>query len=208
MVGHKYTEREHAFLREFIPGHTYKEIVAEYNKTFDEPITAGRVKGYMANHKINNGLTGRFQKGQIPFNKGKKGWSAPGTEKTRFKKGHLPHNTKPLGYERVTKDGYIEVKIAERPNRQTGEKNFRPKHHIVWEAANGPVPKGYIVIFLDGDPLNCALENLALVSRAEHLQLTRRKLRSNVPELTETGVLIARAGVLVNEKIKRKKSAE
>lgn len=208
MVGHKYTEQEHAFLRGFIPGHTYKEIVAEYNKTFEEPITESRVKGYMNNHKINNGLTGRFEKGHVPANKGTHPPTVGRMGETQYKKGNLPHNTKPMGYERVTKEGYIEVKIAERPNRQTGEKNFRPKHHIVWEAANGPVPKGYIVIFLDGDPLNCALENLALVSRAEHLQLTRKKLRSNVAELTKTGVLIARAGVLVNEKIKRKKSAE
>lgn len=124
---------------------------------------------------------------------------------TQFKKGQLPHNTKPMGYERITKDGYIEVKIAERPNRKTGEKNFILKHRLIWEQTNGPIPKGYNVIFLDGNPLNCVIENLAIISKAEHLQMTRKNLRSEIPQFTETGILIARAGVIASEKLKRKK---
>ena len=204
MVGHKYTDEEHKFLQSFIPGHTYKEIVAEYNERFDEPITESRVKGYMANHKINNGLTGRFKKGNVPFNKGKKGVCAKGCEKTWFEEGQLPHNTKPLGYERITKDGYIEVKIKMRPSHPSCNDNFKAKHHIVWEEANGPIPKGYKLTFLDGNKQNCVLENLVLITNAEHLQMTRHGLRSDNPKITETGVLIARAGVLVRKKKKGK----
>ena len=203
MVGHRYSDDEHKFLQSFIPGHTYKEIVAEYNKRFDEPITESRVKAYMANHKINNGLTGRFKKGHKTFNKGMKGVCAKGCEKTWFTEGHLPHNTKPIGYERITKDGYIEVKVMERPNRVTGEKNFKAKHHIVWEEVNGPIPKGHKVIFLDGNKRNFSLDNLALVSNAEHLQMTRYGLRSDCPQLTETGILVARVGVAVNNAKKK-----
>lgn len=204
MVGHKYTEAEHEFLHDFVPGHTYKEIVEAYNKRFDEPITLSRLKGYIANHKLNTGKTGRFEKGQIPFNKGKKGWSAPGTEKTRFKKGHLPSNTKPIGYERITKDGYIEVKIKMRPSHPNCNDNFVAKHRLVWEQVNGPIPKGCKLTFLDGDKKNCALENLALITSAEHLQMTRRDLRSQSPQLTKTGILIAKAGI-ASHKAKKKK---
>lgn len=204
MVGHKYNEDEHKFLQSFIPGHTYKEIVAEYNKRFREPITVTRVKGYMSNHKINNGLTGRFRKGHIPANKGTHPPTVGRMAETQFKSGHLPHNTKPIGYERLTKDGYVEVKVFERPNRKTGEKNFKAKHRIIWEAVNGPVPKGHILIFKDGDPLNCAIENIAIVSRAEHLQMIRKNLRSEIPQFTETGILIARASVISNNKKKKR----
>ena len=204
MVGHKYTEEEHKFLKSFIPGHTYKEIVAEYNKRFEEPITESRVKAYMANHKINNGLTGRFRKGNIPYNKGKHTPTVGRTAETQYKKGNLPHNTKPIGYERITKDGYIEVKIKMRPSYPSNGDNFKAKHHIVWEEAHGPIPEGYIVTFLDQNKQNCALENLALISRAEHLQMTRCDLRSEIPQITETGVLIARAKVMT-KKLKRKK---
>lgn len=195
MVAHKYTDEEHRFLREFIPGHTYKEIVAEWNKTFKEPITEDRVKSYMANHKINNGLTGRFKKGQVPHNKGKHTPTVGRMAETQFKKGHLPHNTMPVGYERITRDGYIEVKVRMRPSSPSRNDNFRGKHLLVWEAAHGKIPEGHVVIFLDGNKQNCNLENLALVNRAEHLELTRSKLRRSDRDLTETGVLIAKVAV-------------
>lgn len=204
MVGHRYTDEEHKFLKSFIPGHTYKEIVAEYNKRFEEPITEMRVKGYMANHKINNGLTGRFKKGHIPANKGTHPPTVGRMAQTQFKKGGLPPNTKPIGYERITKDGYIEVKVKMRPSHPNCNDNFKGKHLIVWEEAHGPIPKGYKITFLDGNRQNCSLENLALITNAEHLEMTRRKLRSEIPQLTETGILIARAGV-ASQKAKKKK---
>ena len=196
MVMHKYSEEERAFLRWFVPGHSHKEITEEFNRRFCTNITVSQIAGSIKRYNLNTGRTGRFEKGNIPANKGTHPQTVGRMAETQFKKGQLPHNTKPMGYERVTKDGYIEVKIAERPNRNTGEKNFKAKHHLIWEEINGPVPKGYILIFLDGNPKNCVLENISLVSRAEHLQMTRQKLRSTVPQLTETGVLIARASVL------------
>lgn len=206
MVGHRYTQEEHDFLKAFIPGHTYKEIVAEWNSRFDEPITETRVKGYMANHKINNGLTGRFKKGNVPYNKGKHTKTVGRMAETQFKKGGLPPNTKPIGYERVTKDGYIEVKVMERPNRETGEKNFKPKHRLIWEQAYGPIPKGHNVIFKDGNKRNFELSNLELITNAENLEMMRKGLRSENPQLTETGILIARSYVASQKAKKKEKS--
>ena len=203
MVGHKYTDEEHKFMQSFIPGHTYKEIVAEYNKTFSEPITESRVKGYMANHKINNGLTGRFKKGHIPANKGTHPPTVGRMAETQFKKGNLPGNTKPIGYERITKDGYIEVKIKMRPSHPSCNDNFKFKHRLVWEEAHGPIPKGYKLTFLDGNKQNCVLENLALVTEAEHLQMTRQSLRSENPQFTETGILIARTSISIKNAKKK-----
>jgi len=205
MVGHRYTKEEHEFLRSFIPGHTYKEIAAAYNKRFTEPITESRVKGYMANHKINNGLTGRFRKGHVPVNKGKKGVYAKGCEKTWFKDGHMPHNTKPLGYERITRDGYIEVKVKMRPSHPNCNDNFKAKHRLIWEEVNGPIPEGYKLTFLDGNKQNFDIDNLTLITNAEHLELTRKGLRKEDAKLTESGVLIARASVLAREKKGNKK---
>lgn len=193
MVGHKYTSEEHEFLKGFIPGHTYVEIVEAYNQKFDEPITLTRVKGYMANHKINNGLTGRFKKGNVPFNKGCRGICAPGCEKSWFKTGHVPANHRAVGSERITKDGYVEIKVAE-PNK------WQLKHRFVWEEVNGRIPKEKNIRFLDGDKLNCNIENLALVSKAENLEITRQGLQYENPELTKTGVLIARSTILSKNK--------
>lgn len=198
--GHKYTQEEHDFLRSFIPGHTYKEIIEAYNKKFSEPITLTRVKAYMANHKINNGLTGRFKKGHVPANKGTHPPTRGRMAETQFKNGHLPHNTKPIGYERITRDGYIEVKIKMRPSSPLCNDNFILKHRLIWEEAHGPIPEGHKVTFLDGNKRNFDLSNLALVTNAENAYIQCAGLRSENPELTETGILIAKAALLTKKR--------
>ena len=202
MVAHKYTEDEHKFLRQFVPGHTYKEITEAFNKKFDTNIAQSQIKSYIHNHKLNTGKTGRFEKGHITANKGTHPPTVGRMGETQYKKGNLPHNTKPVGYERITKDGYIEVKIKMRPSHPNCNDNFKAKHHIVWEEVNGPIPSGYKLTFLDGNKQNCDISNLALITNAEHLEITRKGLRTDDARLTETGVLIARASVLIREKKK------
>lgn len=45
------------------------------------------------------------------------------------------------------------------------------EHRHVWEEAHGPIPDGYVVHHVDGNPLNNHLSNLQLVTRAEHQQI-------------------------------------
>ena len=67
----------------------------------------------MKNHKISSGLTGRFEKGHVPYNKGKK---FPGTgNKAAFKKGNIPVNKMKVGEDAISSDGYVKTKIAD-PN--------------------------------------------------------------------------------------------
>jgi hypothetical protein len=93
---------------------------------------------------------------------------------TQFKKGHISPNLKPIGHERIcSKDGITLIKVAE-PNPYTGSATrYRPKHHVVWEAANGPIPKGMVVRFVDGDKANVNLDNLEMVTKKLNLQLNR-----------------------------------
>jgi hypothetical protein len=39
----------------------------------------------------------------------------------------------------------------------------------VWIKKHGPIPKGIVVRFKDGDHLNCNIENLEMISRKENL---------------------------------------
>ena len=109
-----------------------------------------------------------IKKGNTPANKGRKQteYMTPEaierTAKTRFKKGNTPHNHKPVGWQRITKDGYVEIKIAE-PNV------FKLKHRLIWENEIGPIPAGHNIQFKDGNRLNCELENLYIITRAEQL---------------------------------------
>lgn len=83
--------------------------------------------------------------------------------KTSFKKNHAPTNHKDVGYERITRDGYIERKIAE-PNV------FVLLHRLIWQEQNGPIPQGFNIQFKDGNKLNVNIENLYMISRSDQLK--------------------------------------
>lgn len=166
MKDFKATKEEQDFFREFVPGHTYKEIQAEFCKRFNKPITLNQVTGYLKRNGLKTGTDGRFKKGQTPHNKGIKGWYAQGMERNWFKKGNIPQKYKPVGSERISKDGYIEIKVKD-PNK------WQLKHRYVWEKENGEIPKGMLLIFKDNNKLNIDLDNLMLISKAENAVINR-----------------------------------
>lgn len=173
-----------------------KRMAQLLNETFGTSYTHGQLKGYYANHDLNSGLTGHFDKGHIPPNKGRKGYCAPGAEKGHFRPGHRPHNKTPIGTVLVKSDGYLWQKVGE------GCRDWRQLSHILWEQAHGPVPEGCRLIYKDGDKLNCTLSNLALVTLSENGVMNKAGLRSQIPEHTETGILIAKVKIAA---AKRKK---
>lgn len=138
----------------------------------------GRMGGFYDRHGLKCGLTGRFEKGFSPWNKGRKGWSPPGTEHTRFRKGNRPGNWRPVGSERLNKDGYVEVKVAE-------PRKWRLKHLVVYEEHFGKIPKGCTVVFLDRNRQNFDPANLRLMTRADLAVLNRSVKLSDDPEINE-----------------------
>ncbi|WP_167596601.1 HNH endonuclease signature motif containing protein [Leeuwenhoekiella sp. ZYFB001] len=109
----------------------------------------------------------RIQKGTVPPNRGKpqkewlSGQSLKNVQKTQFKKGQDPHNTKYNGHERISKDGYIEIRIK--------KGKYVLKHRHIWEQVNGKIPDKHILSFKDGNPLNCQIENLEIKSMRENM---------------------------------------
>lgn len=47
------------------------------------------------------------------------------------------------------------------------------QHVLIWEAANGPVSKGFVIHHKDGDSGNNALENLECITQADHMRYHR-----------------------------------
>lgn len=131
--------------------------------------------------------SGRFKKGATPWNKGLKGFNQGGrNQETRFKKGHRPRNSLPVGTTRITKDGYIEIKIEE------GFRKWRLLHREVWKQHHGCYPPcGTALTFKDGNKLNTDISNLELKSRVE---LMKRNSFHNYPE--EIKAVIQLRGVL------------
>lgn len=86
---------------------------------------------------------------------------------------------KPVGSERMGKDGYVMVKVKEWPDVPQSKDNWRFKHHVVWEQANGrPLPDGWTVMFADHDKRNFDPENLVAVPRKYVGQLNNPDLPS------------------------------
>jgi len=118
-------------------------------------------KGYLG------GKASQFKPGHTPKNKGVKMpaevYSA--VAPTMFKKGNKPANTKPNGTINVRADSsgrlyqYIKIK----------DSHWELLQRHVWTQENGEIPRGSVVIFLDGNYLNCELSNLQVITRKDNM---------------------------------------
>lgn len=108
----------------------------------------------------------RIKRGNVPANKGKE-MPADVYKKckgTMFKKGQVSHNKLPLGSLRVSKDGYLEIKVAE-------PKTWQAYHRLMWEETFGPIPKGGVVRFVTNNKMNVNPFNLELINRKKNMKL-------------------------------------
>ncbi len=175
------------------------------------------------------GKNTRFTNNMAGWNKGKlqSDFMSPEmiekTKATRFKKGQDPHNVLPIGSERISKDGYVEIKVRHVKGDRFNNKNYEFKHKIIYEKNHGPIPEGMMVVFNDGDKLNFAPENLLAITRAENLlknsycdtSIVKRFLKVKDPKLVEKvisdmpeTIKLKRNTLLLNQKINKKENAK
>lgn len=133
-------------------------------------VSAQKLHSLRKREGFKTGRTGRFEIGMVPANKGKpceegRGGKHPNARHSQFRKGGLPHNTKYLGHERVSKDGYIEISIDE-VNPHTGyERRYVLKHRHLWEKLNGILPDDMCLKCLDGNKQNTDTSNWEAIPR-------------------------------------------
>lgn len=124
----------------------------------------------------------RFVPGGTSWNAGISFTAGGRSPETRFKKGNRSGRAnelhKPVGSERLSKDGYLERKINE---DMPFQRRWRAVHLIEWEARHGPLPAGHALVFRDGDKTNRQPENLELVTRAELMR--RNSVHNRGPEI-------------------------
>lgn len=179
-------DEKREWFRSFVPGHTEAEISAEHERLYGFPLTEAQIGNAKTSFGVRSGTHGgRFEKGAPAWNKGKK-WdeyvSPEGQEASRltcFKKGEVNGRAaaimKPVGTERVNKDGYVEVKVST-GLQERANSNFRLKHRVEYEKAHGPVPSGCNVVFANHDRRDFSPENLVAVPRDLWSVITRRRL--------------------------------
>jgi hypothetical protein len=196
-IARLYSVVEKQWLVDNLAGKSHVDIAAEFNARFERSITVSQIKSFIANNGLTTGRTGHFEKGQLTWNKGVKGYM--GANATSFKKGDVPPNRQPMYTERIGKDGYIEIKIPER-NPHTGHSSrYKHKHLWLWEQANGRLPEGHCIIFVDGDYRNFNHANLMLVTRVVLLHMNLHHYKEAPadlkPSIMALAKLEAKAGI-------------
>lgn len=165
MRGRRYTQSEDTFLKQNYLNMTCAQIAAILG------VSKSSVKNRVAKLKIRKTSNkGRFKKGQVPLNKGKKQSEYMSAEaiarsaQSRFKKGSVPVNHCEIGT--------IRLRTSRRKFKSDGgEPNkWELLHRLIWEKAYGAIPKGVNIQYIDGNPENCVLENLTAVSRTENIK--------------------------------------
>ena len=184
----KFTQEQLDFIREIYKKVSIPEIVPLFNDRFNEERTFKQIRAATRNHNMKSGRTGRFEKGNIPHPNAR----PKGPNKTSFKSGNKPHNWKPVGSSRVSKDGYTEVKTKE-PGK------WELLHRLIWEKENGKAPRGHAVIFKDGDKSNCDIGNLELVSRGDLAVFNKHGYGDAPPEAKEIVRNICRIKIKLRE---------
>ncbi|WP_245676902.1 HNH endonuclease signature motif containing protein [Enterococcus rivorum] len=124
----------------------------------------------------------------MPINKGTKGMYNVGGNSTSFKKGEKPVTYKPVGSEMIDKDGYTLIKVKDDGPYQERWVN---KQRVIWEKENGPIPKGHVILFADGNKGNLDIENLILISQSQLVRLNKNGWIGKSKEVTEVGIKLA-----------------
>lgn len=187
------------FLIEYIPGHQESEIRSAFQERFGITLTEAQIGNFKHKYGVKSGTHGgRFEKGQPAFNKGKK--MTPEQYKrcsgTMFRKGHSPQNHREVGSERINVDGYIEIKVEE-PNK------WRLKQRVMYEKYhNVKLTRDKAIIFLDGNKLNLAEDNLFCLTRAELVRYNQNKLRGEDSETGLGAALLAKLSTRLRRSIK------
>lgn len=158
-----FTSEEDNWIIENVPYYKYEDLAKMFSEKFNRPCTQ-----YMLRSRATR---------YLGIKSGRQG----------FKKGNVTHNVRPIGYEYTNKaNGYTYVKVA---NTRIKNKDFRPKHQLVYEQSYGKIPKNHIVIFIDGNKQNFSPDNLYALNRWVHRMMCREGyFREGGKELTITAI--------------------
>lgn len=161
-------EKKHIdFLKKHAKGSNTKEITKKFNDHFNTNNSDMSVRTQVYNHNL------KFD-------------NHPG----RFKKGNIPPGEYKIGDKAIDGDGGVIIKIAN--DHHNYKRNWKKYHIYLWEKYKGTVPEEHLVIFLNNDNRDFRLENLELVPRSIYQMMILNDLVYDDPELTKTGINIAK----------------
>jgi len=105
---------------------------------------------------------GRFKKGHVPYNKGKKRGSV--SPQTEFKKGVTTGDNHPSW------KGGVQIPKNDCAYLWKGANKRLRRPRVIYEETYGKIPKGYVIWHKDGNKDNDDISNLEAISRAENMR--------------------------------------
>lgn len=164
MSGTPYTQEQLDFMTEHGADMTTAELTNALNKAFSTGHTAGSVRTTLKNMGILK------------------------SKETRAR--NCAMNGEPIGSAKII-GGYRYIKV--RKSSGGFYKDWEREICLVYKNAYGDIPKGYMVVTLNGDNLDARPENLALISKKVAARMANghgKSFWSNSADITKAGIAV------------------
>ena len=179
-----WTDEEIGFIREHAADMRCSDLLEMVNAEFGKSYELHQLYNLKSRLGIRNLNVGTYRKGvhsspNTEFKKGHKtgnkgiSYQAGGRcRETQFKPGHMPHNHRPVGSERICY-GKIQIKIAE-PNK------WEWLATLIWQSVNKQsLPRGHVIRFANGDITDYSPENLVAITKAQNAMLNHMNVATH-----------------------------
>lgn len=204
-----YSVEQETFLKENAPIMSRKALTNLFNIKFGTNRTVAGIKAFCNSRGYNSSSTGKFQKGNIPWQTGLRGEKF----KQHFTEESFQRNIKGImkaSQERKTRKIGDEIVIDGVPwvvtSLEYGVKfcdRRKPKRRVVWEQLHGEIPKDHCIINLDGNPMNCEPSNLYCMPIRFRPLLSKNKWWFGNAELTLTAIKWCELYYALYERVKK-----
>ena len=180
-------------------GYTTSQL---YNRVFNMGIKKNPRFKYLQNKKLSlkAGTNSRWQPGHVPHNKGIKMNREvyAKVQPTMYKPGNKPFNTREPNATSIRYDK------TGRPYSYTKVKDslWVLTHRLIWESIYGPIPKGHVVRFKDGNNLNLDIENLECIPMRENA------IRNSIQRFPGELQTVIRLKSKLNKQLKQKQNGK
>lgn len=208
MTRHRWTEAEIETLRRLYPTHVGRDIAALLGVTLKQVYSKANGLGLnkpgdwiaersrrVMEDPSHPGRKTWFRPGLVPHNKGKPHPARGRSIETQFKRGMVPHTWRPIGTDRVSKEGYLQRKTAD---TGVSRRDYVGVHHLVWRMHGHSIPPSHALTFRDGNKRNFDINNLELVPRADLMR--RNSVHNHGPEVAKAYQLIGALRRQINKR--------